>query len=374
MPTATVWTAEKLAEEVAGVIRNAAGPLTFAEVKSGLKAAGAKTTGKGNITTGQILAALGTEGVYEYPATTASGKAKYWHKPPLTAGELVARIVHAKLAELGDAPVAAKDLGRSTGRNAAAKDQQKAFDELVAELIAEGKLYRHGVNYGKQKPAPTARELIEPDVLTRIANLGDKPVKAEDIGKPAGRATTPENKAFKEIVAELLRDEKLFAHGKLYGKLPPPPPPVWYKSDTHKKDFAAALKLAKMDGIGLKKLIDALRLELGLDEPEPKPPITPLPRPSIPLRQALKEAYDELCLFEEFSDTLLVELRRIYHKVVERIPQLTVGQFHRELEHLRREGKIELHDLNEVHLAQERELAIERDDRIYYYVYWKPNS
>jgi hypothetical protein len=53
------------------------------------------------------------------------------------------------------------------------------------------------------------------------------------------------------------------------------------------------------------------------------------------------------------------------------LPRLTVERFHQELEALSSERKVELHKLNEVHMAKERELAIEKDDRLYYYVFWK---
>lgn len=88
------------------------------------------------------------------------------------------------------------------------------------------------------------------------------------------------------------------------------------------------------------------------------------------LRSALRQAYDHLCLFVEFRDKL-VEIPRLYHETVQRLPGLSVERFHQELEALSNERKVELHKLNEVHMAKERNLAIERDDRLYYYVYWK---
>jgi hypothetical protein len=113
----------------------------------------------------------------------------------------------------------------------------------------------------------------------------------------------------------------------------------------------------------------------------PTPPVRPPDQPKPPtetsasitserLRQALRQAYDHLCLFVEFRDKL-VEIPRLYHETVRRLPGVSVERFHRELEALRDEWKVELHKLNEVHAAKERELAIERDDRLYYYVFWK---
>jgi hypothetical protein len=105
-------------------------------------------------------------------------------------------------------------------------------------------------------------------------------------------------------------------------------------------------------------------------------PVAPPPAPRAEpatmeqVRTALRQAYDELCLYVEFRDKL-VEIPRLYHETVRRLHGLSVERFHRELEALSNERKVELHKLNEVHLAKERHLAIEKDDRLYYYVYWK---
>jgi hypothetical protein len=106
--------------------------------------------------------------------------------------------------------------------------------------------------------------------------------------------------------------------------------------------------------------------------PGPRSPETHDPPAGLPdrVRAALREAYDELCLYVEFRDRL-VELPRLYHEAARRLPGLTPARFHRELEALSAERRVELHKLNEVHRAQERDLAIERDGRLYYYVFWK---
>ena len=88
------------------------------------------------------------------------------------------------------------------------------------------------------------------------------------------------------------------------------------------------------------------------------------------IRTVLRQAYDRLCLFEEFQDKL-VEIPRLFHEAVRRLPELTRESFHQTLEGLRSERKIELHVLNEVHKASDRHLAIERDGRVFYYVFWK---
>jgi hypothetical protein len=106
-------------------------------------------------------------------------------------------------------------------------------------------------------------------------------------------------------------------------------------------------------------------------ERRPEPPPAPAQElTSEQVRTALHQAYDHLCLFVEFRDRL-VEIPRLYHEAIKRLPGLSVQRFHRELEALSGERKVELHKLNEVHTAKERNLAIEKDDRLYYYVLWK---
>jgi hypothetical protein len=103
---------------------------------------------------------------------------------------------------------------------------------------------------------------------------------------------------------------------------------------------------------------------------KPEPSATPPAVTSETLRSEIHRAYDHLCLFQEFRDKL-VEIPRLYHETVRRVPGLSVDRFHQELESLSRERQLELHKLNEVHAAKERHLAIEKDDRLYYYVFWK---
>jgi hypothetical protein len=102
--------------------------------------------------------------------------------------------------------------------------------------------------------------------------------------------------------------------------------------------------------------------------PPPPPPGTPIT--SEQLRAGIRQAYDHLCRFVEFS-AKLVEIPPLYRETARRVPGLSLEQFHRELEALSGERKIELHKLNEVHAAKDRHLAIEKDDRLYYYVFWK---
>lgn len=103
--------------------------------------------------------------------------------------------------------------------------------------------------------------------------------------------------------------------------------------------------------------------------PVPIPP-TADALPAEEFRRRLRDAYSELKLYKEFRDGL-VEIPRLYHEATKRIPGLGVERFHRELEALSQERKAELHKLNEVQSAKERHLAIERNDRLYYYILWE---
>lgn len=101
----------------------------------------------------------------------------------------------------------------------------------------------------------------------------------------------------------------------------------------------------------------------------PRPPSSAGRNRAGVLRAALRESYDELCLYEEFRDGF-VEIPRLYHEARTRIPDLTVRQFHAAIEALSRDGTVELHKLNEVAKAKEPELAISTNDRLYYFIVW----
>jgi hypothetical protein len=129
-------------------------------------------------------------------------------------------------------------------------------------------------------------------------------------------------------------------------------------------------------------VLAALQAALARVAIPPQAGVSPAAQPSPPavepstaltaeqLRAALRSAYDHLCLFVEFRDKL-VEIPRLYHEAAERLPGLSAQRFRHELEALSAERQVELHKLNEVHLAKEPELAIEKDGRLYYYVFWK---
>src|SRR5262249_42797839 len=88
------------------------------------------------------------------------------------------------------------------------------------------------------------------------------------------------------------------------------------------------------------------------------------------LVNALREAYDNLCLLVEYKGDRLVDLPRLYHETKKQVPALTVKDYHDELARLWRERAVELHVLNEVRRASEPQLGIRQGDSLYYYLYW----
>lgn len=120
--------------------------------------------------------------------------------------------------------------------------------------------------------------------------------------------------------------------------------------------------------------------------PSPGPSATTLPHASVPvtpppvtaaqplatgaLQAALYAAYERLCCFREFQNRL-VELPRLYHETLRSFPGLSVEAFRRTLEALWESKTVELHILNEVRDAKEPDKAIRRDNKLYYFVYWR---
>ena len=302
-----------LAEQVQRVLAEAPKPLTAKQVKAAvdkLYPRGTKKAAKPSPTS--ILGELEKEGVFAHPATK-NGELTYWRSKPQTAAEAVAAAVRAK-----------------------------------------------------------------------VEALGDEPVTEAQLGKPGGKKATPEAaQAFADTIAELLGQRKLFQHGKAFGKHPPAPP-KWYETEPGKKAFAslvtAAKKVLGLNVAPADEVIALLRERLGhtqpmTDRPEPAPPpqaaspSTPAPTGPTDLRASLKAAYDHLCDFVEFRDRL-VELPRLYRETAKRVPGLTPEGFKDELWRMSDEREIQLHVLNEVREAQHPELAIHRNDRLYYYLIW----
>jgi len=125
----------------------------------------------------------------------------------------------------------------------------------------------------------------------------------------------------------------------------------------------------------------ALRERLGA-APVPSRPAPPAAAPpqtshssaaaaeKVELGQVLKDAYEDLCLLVEFEDRL-IPLPRLYHQAKFSMPSLTVAAFHQKLQQLWDERVLELQGINEVRTAAEPDKAIQRGDRLLYFVIWR---
>lgn len=374
-----------LSEQVRKVLAEAAKPLTVKQVKAGvdkLFPKGTKPAAKPSAA--GVQGELERGGAFKHPVEKKSGEPTYWHKayvPPPSPAELVAKAVREKVAGLTDDQlVTDKQLGKPTPAKAT-PETVKAYDDTLAELLNSGDLHRHGKNYGKQKP-PSVAEQVAANVRAKVAELNADDVVAEaKLGKPAGKAVSTEAKqAFTDTLAELLKSGQLHCHGKNYGRRPP----KWYEAETAKKPFNDLVKNAKklieeLRAATADEVLAALREKLGSPAtpvaPKPQPPVSHAPAspppvaPAADLRTVLKQSYDHLCEFVEFQHEL-VPLPRLYREAVKRMPGLTPDVFQSELWRMNDERVIQLHVLNEVREAKDPELAIFRNDRLYYFARW----
>jgi hypothetical protein len=133
--------------------------------------------------------------------------------------------------------------------------------------------------------------------------------------------------------------------------------------------------LAKID-----QAFDALtvRLDRALAKPTAHHSETAAKETSAPsagilpgtLAKMLRKAYDELCHFIEFKDGL-VEIPRLYYEAKRSVPNLTVEALHKELDALWQARELELQICNDPRAASEPAKGINRDNKLYYYVYWR---
>lgn len=84
-------------------------------------------------------------------------------------------------------------------------------------------------------------------------------------------------------------------------------------------------------------------------------------------RGHLSDAYNHLTNFKEFQDGL-VEIPRLYREVKKRSPGTTLDEFHASLAAARGNRAVELHVANEQAAAKDKPLAIEDNNRVFYYV------
>jgi hypothetical protein len=106
--------------------------------------------------------------------------------------------------------------------------------------------------------------------------------------------------------------------------------------------------------------------------PAPRPePTTSRPAESQPLAAVLRKAYEELkAHYREYQEGM-VELPRLYHEARRSRAGLSVEEFQRELLALEAKRVLDLHIRNEVRDAPEPDKAIRRNDKLYYFVYWR---
>ena len=336
-----------LPDHVAEVLKAAPKPLAMSALKTKLKAAGVPMTGKGKIGDADIQAAVDAhvgEGKAFVHPTKSEDKPTYWHTAYVSKTDKAAE----KAAE------------KERAAAAKLKATQKAKSDKVSAALR-----------------------------AKVSALGNKLVSEKQLGQPKATAMPAEQEAFKTTLAALLDEHKLHRYGEKFGTSPPVVT-HWYETGPLKKTFGDAVK-------ALQKLLDSGKVEFeGLaalfkeklgakssdhEVVEPTAPTTPTVQPPVApevkpppaahhyLRTELKKAYDHLCRFAEFKHGR-VEIRRIYHQVKQSMPGLEVADFHKELLDLSRGRVLELHVLNEVKEAQERELAIERNERLLYYVIW----
>lgn len=265
--------------------------------------------------------------------------------------------------------------------------KKKVTDETIhsslAELVSSAAVFEHpGKKYSVTPPPPPPPPLTE-QILATFGSEEKKSVASIKLGLPTTAKPADFNKALKHLVEV----GQLFAHGRgkaqVYARFAEPVP-AWHEVGPNAKTFATLVKnaraLVERGVVEAAQLLALLRANLAPtvvetgsastsrvtdSEAKVKPPVSP-----TNLRGELREAYEYLCRFEEFRDRL-VEIRRLYFEMTKRQPGLSVADFHRELEAMSNEWLIELHQINEVQLAQDRHLAIERNDRLYYYIRWK---
>ncbi len=272
--------------------------------------------------------------------------------------------------------------------------EEKAAEKkrVAEEKVAEKKRAADEKAAEKKRAAEEkVSEAIRQKVLDKVAELGDSPVPESKLGKPTAKAGASAMAVYDKVLKDLQDEHKLYAHGAKYGKHPPRVV-SWFELAPHKKSFDGLVKAARKvvdGGIESEQVLTELRRRLSetpasapatapppVTQPVVTQPTAPPPvekhteQSAVPLRDAIKSAYDELRLLKEFRDGL-VEIPRLYHELKQSQPNLTVEAFHAGLDELAKQFLIELHGLNEVSEAWHREWAIERNGRLLYYVRWR---
>ena len=319
----TASTMKSLADHIADVLKAAAAPMAFSALKTKLKANGVPVTGKSKVGDDEIHsvvdAFVGDKRAFVHPDKKSDGKLKYWHTAPVSPADKMAMLLQTKVSALGKKLVTAKQLGEP--KPSAPDEVREAFATALETLLAEQKLFRHGGKLG----------IVAPVVATWYDTPPLKKSFADAI--KAISAILESGKADFDSLTALLK-QTLGPRAVVAETVEPPKPAIHA-------------------------------------EPSPSPKIAPADEVPVDrdLRAELKKAYDHLCMFAEFQHGR-VEIRRLYHQLIKTHPHLKVADFHKELLDMSRQRVVELHVLNEVKEARDRELAIERNDRLLYYIIW----
>ena len=315
-------------------------------------------------------------------------KKAYWHKAPLTPAEQAVEDLQEAVAKLGaEEAVADAKLGKPKAK--AGPEAIAAFEQSLKEMLDKNELYFVNGKYTKKRPL-SAAELIEADVLKKVAG-SDKLFAFEKLAPAKKNAdASAHNAELRKVVDQLLSDDKLFEHaGGKYASFAPKKV-EWYEKPAYKKAFEKTLKatreLLQLGNVTQEEFIASLQFKLQegpTEKPKTEPvsqpaaapaPATPTAAPEKPvttpdLPTIIKAAYDHLRKFPEFRDGM-VDLPSLFHETKNRFDSLTEKQYHDAIWQLNTQKKIQLHELNEVHKAQEKHLAISKDDRLFYYLFW----
>ncbi|OWK46691.1 hypothetical protein [Fimbriiglobus ruber] len=344
--------------------------------------------------------------LHEHPAKKEGGDARYSTSappPPPPPPAPLDQVLQGILAESTE-PLTLKDLvgqiptlHKPKGKGPALDEFQSKVLEALGEEVQNGRAYRNKSGKDGAERFWSKDELVP--AREKVLELAAKPLAIEALKKAAAKALKTDPAFAESVIQGLVSNGQLHEHPSKKGPLlaadkhVPPPEILWYETKANKKDFdklqKAVADLVAKAGKTIEDVLQALREKVspaahphhetahtppdhehaashGQPEHTPAAPATS----HAALRDAIHEAYDNLCLFEEFRHKM-VEIPRLYHETAKHVHGLKVADFHNELEKLNTERKLELHKLSEVHMAKERNLAIERDDRLYYYVMWK---
>lgn len=300
----------------------------------------------------------------------------------------------------GGAAVAAPAVGGAPAASSPATGK-RATQSAAAVKVAEIGSRIAAFNKGDGFPVPESdyRELLEhlpnlkkDDLVSLRNNL------AASFGKGAATKEKMANALRKDIEGKITQGAAETASGAPARKSVYKGPSLFDETEStgglfapdDKEEPAATGKEADTDWFGGGKKVPSAPKppEVKAPEPktEPKPPEITAEVKSVDsgaaspadVRNTIRESYDYMKKFKEFRDGV-VEMRRLWYDAKERQPNLTVPEFHAQLQEMNKNHEIELRQLNEVGEAKDPELAIHENDssgspRMFYYVRFKNSA